>query len=562
MKRMYNVITITLRVLVAVMVAAVFQCSDPDFTYSTTDDVVITGYFEKNQDQFSEFLEILRLSGNSAFLGAYGTYTCFAPTNDAIAKYLQERGLTTVSEIPAAEMKDFVRFHVIADTLSTAKFTDGKLEQPTMYGQYLITGAVNIEGTSFIRVNRQGNILKSNIRAANGLIHVIDNVLKPASLTIAQLIEQDPEYSIFTQALKETGFYAMLNTVENNPDGTRKWYTVIAQTDQVFKEAGFDTYEKVKARYSHLGDPANTADSLHLFVAYRILPGIKYLTDLITAPSHSTVAPLEVVTTRLEGLDVLVNSDLFKGVREPGSMLHRERSDYSATNGVLHAVLTNFTIKVRTPYAVYFDVTDQPELRRMTNDFRKPGRSVILSNGMLSDVTWGGSATIKYATIGATSQDPYIYGDFFEMNVRTAVVPWIEFTTPLLVKGKYKVWVCYRVRAYNDFQSFFNDKPLPRVWGLNPAVYYPSSLSPDDAEAQGWKRYTTHETNNNFVGRLLGTIEVETTDRHKFKIVGLTNRGGKTGNPMWFDMVQFIPVEQLDQKWPRIEKDGTLVDKP
>jgi uncharacterized surface protein with fasciclin (FAS1) repeats len=539
----------------------VMQCNDPDLTTGTTDDVVITGYFEKNRNQFSDFLDILQLSSNSGFLGAYGTYTCFAPTNEAVQAYLQQKGVGSVQELEVIELKNLVRFHVIQDTLSTTSFTDGKLEKPTMYGQYLTTGAVNVDGASYIRVNRQANIIQSNIRAANGIIHVIDQVMQPAGSTIAQLLEQRADYSIFLQAIKETGFYNKLNTVEVKEDGTTSWLTLIAQNNATFNRSGFASYQSLKTRYSKTGNPANPKDSLYLFVAYRIIPDIKYVADLVTAPSHPTLAPLEVITIRLDGEDVRINADLFGGVQEPGAVLNRSESDYAATNGVLHTSNDNYAIKVRVPYAVHWDLADQPELRLMTNDFRKPGKTVNISLGTLKDVTWGGATTnqIQYVTNAASSTDQYVWGDRLTLNVRTGVIPWIEFVTPLLVKGKYKVWICYRKTNFNDMQAFLDEEPLPRIFGLNPGPSYPTGVTVDEAEAQGWKLYTGGASSN-FLGRMIGTIEVKTTDRHKFKIVGLTNRGGSTGNPFLSDMVHFIPIEQ-DQVYPRFNVDGTLVKR-
>jgi uncharacterized surface protein with fasciclin (FAS1) repeats len=546
--------------LALLVLSLTIGCNDPSIDMSTTDEVVITGYLKNNDDQFSEFLKILDQSGTAGFLGAYGTYTVFAPTNEAVADYLQNHGVSTVEDLEPVALKDFVRFHVIKDTISTTKFTDGKLQLPTMYGQYLITGASNINGESSIRVNRQANIIESNIRTSNGIIHVIDDVLEPASKSIAGLLEENPEYSIFLDAVKETGFYDLLNTAA--VDGDVDWLTVVAQTNEVFANAGYADYASVKSRYSHTGDPANTSDSLYLFVAYRILPGIKYLADLVSAPSHGTLAPSEVITIKLDGQDVKINADVFRGVQEPGAVIDRSLSDYAATNGVLHAADTNYTIKIRVPYPVYWDLADQPELRLMTNTFRKPGAPTYnIPLGTLKDVTWGGSSTntLQYVTQSATSTDQYVYGDRLTMNIRTGVIPWVEFVTPLLVKGKYKVWVCYRRTNYNDMQAFFDDEPLPRIFGLNPAPSYPSTLTPDEAEAQGWKLYTGGASTN-FVARMVGTIEVKSTDRHRFKIVGLTNRGGSTGNPFLSDMVHFIPLG-MDQVYPRFNVDGSLVNR-
>jgi uncharacterized surface protein with fasciclin (FAS1) repeats len=122
------------------------QCDEPDIETSTTDDVVITGYLENNAGQFSEFIQILKRSNTYGFLGAYGVYTLFAPTNDAVQSYLQKLGVASVDDLSPEDLKKLVRFHVIKDdTLSTTVFTDGKLIKPTMFGQYLTTGAINVD---------------------------------------------------------------------------------------------------------------------------------------------------------------------------------------------------------------------------------------------------------------------------------------------------------------------------------------------------------------------------------------------------------------------------------
>lgn len=545
----------------------IISCSEPEIEETTTSDLNITAYLKQHDDQFSEFVKILNITGNTGFLGAYGTYTCFAPTNDAVQNYLTQVGAGSVEEIPVDDLKKLVRFHILSDTLSTNSFEDGRVAVPTMYGQYLTTGAANVDGASYIRVNRQADIIKSNIQCGNGLIHAINQVLLPASLTLAQLIENDPDYSIFTQAMKETGWFDALTTPAVG-DPNPKWYTLIAQTNAVFSAAGIDSFEALKQKYSHLSDPHNPADSLNLFVAYRILTDIKYLNDLITTSSHPTLAPKEVITTRASQDSVLINSDLVNGVQEKGTFIDRERSDISATNGALHAAAVNYKAKIRKQFAVYWDVCDQPEMKRMSGDFRRPGKNFEVSD-IFKDIDWvdvnpldENQVNFQYTTSPTGSNDRFYFGDRFSMQIRPSYVQYVEFTTPLLVRGTYKVWICYRRQNYNDYQAFFDGEPLPRIFGLNPGASYPGG-SDAEAEAAGWKLYTdaTVGTSSNFLGRLLGTITIETTDRHKFKIVPLTDRGGSTGNPFWLDMIHFIPTN-MNQIWPRFRPDGTRREGP
>ena len=53
------------------------------FTGETIED-----YLANRPEQFSDFNYLLTRIGYDKILSAYGTYTCFAPTNEAVAEYL------------------------------------------------------------------------------------------------------------------------------------------------------------------------------------------------------------------------------------------------------------------------------------------------------------------------------------------------------------------------------------------------------------------------------------------------------------------------------------------
>ncbi|HLO38524.1 MAG TPA: fasciclin domain-containing protein, partial [Lacibacter sp.] len=246
-----------------------FSCKKIDIVTATTEDVNIYDYLVKNGDKYSDFAKMIEKAGYADFLNAYGSYTVFAPTNDGVKAYLQETGKTSIDAFTVPEIQNIVKLHLIQDTIQTGSFTDGKLPLVTMLGQYLITGVTNINGTSSYTVNRQALLLQPNITLSNGIVHAIDHVLKAATKTVAQTIEANPDYSIFTQALKETGYYDSLNIV-NNPDTTRRFLTAIAETNKALADSGITSYAALKTKYSNTGNPKNLNDSLHLYVAYHI----------------------------------------------------------------------------------------------------------------------------------------------------------------------------------------------------------------------------------------------------------------------------------------------------
>jgi uncharacterized surface protein with fasciclin (FAS1) repeats len=567
MKRISSLYRLTGFIISFVLLTGIWGCIKEKLVYTTTTDVNITAYLDKYPDQFSEFRKILDITGNASFLSAYGAYTLFAPNNDAVNIYLQEKGKTSVDQLDVNELKDLVRFHLLSDTIRSNTFTDGKLPSLTMFGQYLITGTQNTGGITKIVINRQANVVQSDITVGNGIIHVIDNVLRPAKFSVAQLIENNPKYSIFTQALKETGFYDTLNILPaNNPDVRRKFLTVLAESDSVLKVAGFSTYAALKAKYSNTGNPKNVLDSLHLFIAYHILFDAKYLADIATSQSQTTLAPLEIVSSSLTGTTILINDVTFLGVHEPGAQLERSASDNSATNGVLNSVLQHYTLKIRQPVRVDFDVADQPEIRKLTSIFRKSTTTVgwLKTGGdPFVDIDWQDGAmafgpTYSWST-ASTITRYMLYADMLMLPTGGPNrVLWWEFRTPLIVRGKYKVWVGYRNQkqsgsSLNVNQISVDGVALPKL--LEFTVARPVGTDAE-LEAQGWKQYS--ENADAVIGaRLLGIIDIKTTDRHILRIQNITG----TQNNNNLDLFQFIPIND-DQVYPRFKPDGTLIQRP
>lgn len=547
----YIVIAITL------VVAVTFQsCKKTDLVETTTTDVNILAYLQQHSDQFSSLVAVINKVGYNDFLNAYGTYTLFAPTNTAIAAYLQQNGKGSVEQMNADELKDLIKLHLLEEVVNTSQFTDGKLPAATMYGQYLITGVATKEGTSSYIVNRQGLITQPNIVVGNGIIQVIDAVLTPAKYSVAKLLEQDGSYSVFLQALKETGYYDTLNTVQAGD--ARKWFTLIAETNQALSDSGYASYADLKNRYCNTGDPKLATDSLHLFVAYHILPDIKYLADIVMAGSHATLAPLEVITDKVVNQQVVINDDEFNGVHEPGVLLEQTSSDVSATNGVLHRAKGHLPMKRRSPFPVYWDICQFPELTRLASYYRKANYVFEYGAGnTIADIKWEkGNLTYQSGKSG-------FLGDYLQVPLGTSGSgSWIEFTTPLLVKGKYKLWFCYRQEASGGEKNISCQVSFDSIPLTSALVQFHQKNSTVDAakdaeqEALGWKCYMVPAAGFS-VGRMVGIVDVKVTGRHKVRLSVAAGSNGTND----IDMIHFIPLG-ANQIYPRFKTDGTTVDNP
>lgn len=561
MKRLLRLPSLV-RLTLVFFVTLVFQnCSQVEIKQTTDETLNITEYLRENPD-YSMFLEILDLTNYASFMNTYGTYTMFLPTNEAVKQYLKDVGANSLKDVPLADLQNIAKLHILDARINTTFFTDGKIATPSMYGQYLITGAANINGVSSITVNKTANIVTSNIELGNGVVHVIDKVLRVADKTLAETIEADANLSLFTEVLKATGWYDKLDqplTYDANKIGSH--LTVLAQTNDVFAKAGFNNLDDLKARYSHLGDSMNPVDSLNLFVQYRVLPQLNYLADLATTPVFVTKAPLEVISAKLLKDVIYLNRDVFNGVLEEGSPILRQLSDVTASNGVVHYVDENFSIKKRLPSPVYFDLCDQPEMAANVANYRKStGASFGFVLGALANVTWTGSKTY---TLDWNNYSGGVNGDLirpFRFRTGTGGLNDIEFKTPVIIKGRYKIWVSFRqnTKASNTTKVFFNGEQTSRILNGREYANDPSNATtgiPDRVyESQGYKRYIfPYVKNDNVLSRLVGIVEVTTTGRHTIKFVTDVCSGCGGGDADRWDLVEFRPVD-MDQIWPKFKK--------
>jgi uncharacterized surface protein with fasciclin (FAS1) repeats len=546
-----------IRITLAVFLTIGFlNCTSEKFKQSTDETLNISDYIKQNED-YSLFYEMLEITDYASFMNTYGTYTLFLPNNNAVKKYLTEVGAASLKDVPLKDLQDIVKLHILGDKVNTTSFTDGKILSPSEYGQFLITGASNINGVTSITVNRSANIIASNLEVGNGIIHVIDKVLRVANKTLAQTIEADKSLSIFTEALKATGWYDKLNLPVTDTKKIDNYLTVLTQTDDVFKAAGINSLDELKTKYSHLKNPLDPKDSLNLYVSYRIIPKLQYLADLAVTQAEETKAPLEVISVKLSKDTLLLNEETYNGILEKGIVVNRPKSDVTASNGVLHSVDTNFFIKKRLAAPVYFDLADQPEFRKLTAIFRKHlGLTASLRQNQMSDVTWEGANSITYldGKAGSSTGGGW-HGDLIEIfRFRTGYIQNVIFKTPVIIKGKYKVWVNYRPQASKTplVKVYFNDAALPRL--VNFLEYATRTTTVQDErvnESLGYKQpMSPLDTNIN--SRLVGIIDVPTTGRHTIKFESLTSG---TGAQTWIDVVEFRPID-MDQIFPKLQKGG------
>lgn len=129
---------------------------------------------------FTTLVKAVQAAGLVDTLSGEGPFTVFAPTDEAFAK-LPAGTLDTLLADPTGDLKSILTYHVVAGEVMAKDVAgmDGQ-EVETVNGAKLKIG-VGADGAVTL-TDAQGNtvkVTKTDIKASNGVIHVIDGVLMP-----------------------------------------------------------------------------------------------------------------------------------------------------------------------------------------------------------------------------------------------------------------------------------------------------------------------------------------------------------------------------------------------
>ncbi len=127
----------------------------------------------KAAGSFNTLLAALKAADLAKTLKGKGPFTVFAPTDEAFAK-LPAGALDGLLKDPQA-LKSVLLYHVVSGKV-LAKDVVTLTEATTVNGQ-----AVGINSASGVVLNGSSNVIKTDVLASNGVIHVIDTVLMPSA---------------------------------------------------------------------------------------------------------------------------------------------------------------------------------------------------------------------------------------------------------------------------------------------------------------------------------------------------------------------------------------------
>ncbi|MEI6256531.1 MAG: fasciclin domain-containing protein [Planctomycetota bacterium] len=139
----------------------------------TGDDIVDTAV---KAGSFNTLAAALTAADLVATLKGPGPFTVFAPTDEAFAKLPAGTVETLLKPENKGKLKEILLLHVVPGSVSAAEVV--KLNSAKTAGGRTVLIDTD-GGVKVATAKGSANVVKTDIKARNGLIHVIDSVLLP-----------------------------------------------------------------------------------------------------------------------------------------------------------------------------------------------------------------------------------------------------------------------------------------------------------------------------------------------------------------------------------------------
>lgn len=261
---------------------------------------------------FQTLVTALQAANLDAALKGEGPFTVFAPTDDAFAKLPADTIDQLLSD--TENLSKVLLYHVVPGQVMASDVTDG-LTVETLEGSPL-TFTVS---DGVVKVN-DAVVTTTDIKAANGVIHVIDTVILPPAVEVPAAGEGDATaQDIVDTAVAAGQFNTLVTAVQAaglvdalKGEGP---FTLFAPTDDAFAKLPAETLQALLADPQALGN----------ILLYHVIPGAIMAADVANGMSAGTLQGSPVTFSVQDGA-VKINDAVIVA------------TDIKASNGVIHVI--------------------------------------------------------------------------------------------------------------------------------------------------------------------------------------------------------------------------------
>jgi uncharacterized surface protein with fasciclin (FAS1) repeats len=140
-------------------------------TASLAKDIVDTAV---SAGSFKTLVAAVKTAGLVDTLKGKGPFTVFAPSDEAFSKLPKGTVSSLLKPENRDKLKAILTYHVVSGKVMSSDIAGKKMQAATVQG-----GKLAIDATKGVMVGG-AKVVKADINASNGVIHVIDKVLIPS----------------------------------------------------------------------------------------------------------------------------------------------------------------------------------------------------------------------------------------------------------------------------------------------------------------------------------------------------------------------------------------------
>lgn len=538
--------TVKMGFLFSVGVTGLFSsCNSDDVggNLYTFTDKTMGQYLRSKPDEYSEFTRLLDTTRVISLLNTAGSYTCFAPDNEAMKSFYLNKGKNDLSDFSYDSLKIIAYDHVInGSVVMFADFVEGRLPQLSMSDRYF---SISYDTTGDTYVNKTSRIIQKDITVHNGVIYKISEALNPTRDGIVDAISKDSTFSLFYQALLQTGladsllldkddtydasqFESLITVTKDDgqwfyndiPKYRKYGYTVLMESNATLRENGItdiasmktyaaSMYNQLYPEDADISEVMNRKNSLNRFIAYHLIDKQLSLTKFIDAydTDHmvktrdmyeyiETMCPNTLIEVKKERLTN--KSNIFNKLLKTGNAIHIVETNYDndAINGVYHEIdgmlVYEKTLddelsskRLRFDAACFFPELTNNNMRGMGNTL--PNIHFKLPRNYIKRITCSEQTVVGYLTPYYKYQD--YEGDEIFLSSTSGKLYDFSIITPPIPAGTYEVRFGYLTNGKRGVaQLYFDNIPAGVPLNLNNAAndvsigYIAPHTEPDDYE--------------------------------------------------------------------------------
>lgn len=311
-----NLVALSVPCLLTAMTSSAFaqQCQCPSAKQAEMGNNVQTVAYVTPQDEkdivdtavgagkFNTLVAAVKAAELVETLKGKGPFTVFAPSDDAFSAIPEE----TIKELLKPENKEklqgILTYHVVSGSVMAADVVKLK-SADTVNGQsveiVVADGKVTVDGA---------NVVATDIKCSNGVIHIIDKVIMPKPDIVDTAVAAG-KFNTLVAAVKAAGLVATLKG-----EGP---FTVFAPTDDAFSAIP-------KEAIADLLKPENK-EKLQSILTYHVVSGSVMAADVVKLTSAETVNGQEVTVAVKDGAVTVDGANVVA-------------TDVKCSNGVIHII--------------------------------------------------------------------------------------------------------------------------------------------------------------------------------------------------------------------------------